>query len=190
MRLPALDPAATSVTALGMRKIIISAVFLALSTAAVPAQTASPRSEVRRNAQEMLPAALIGTWKLDLAASAYESAAPKAQYRIFDYTHDGMVLCDYITLSASGNQTAGNWAATLDGAEHIEYTRPYGSTPFAVVTLKKMDEFNLALTAARYGTVFETGTFTLSPDGNTLTFDYLQGPRKNHAVYRRWNMAD
>jgi hypothetical protein len=155
------------------------------------AQSAAPRPpEVRRSAQEQAPEALIGGWKLDLIASKYETTPPKAQYRIFDYTHDGMLLVHYLTLSANGAQASGNWAVQLDGSAHVEYTRGFGSTPFAVVTLMKQDDLTLYLTAARYGKVFETGTFTLTTDGQILTFNYTVDGKTNNAVYRRWNLQD
>jgi hypothetical protein len=176
-------------------RTLISLLALALfviPVAALAQPALAPLSDagVRRNAQEEIPPAFIGVWKLDLAASHYDTAAPKAQYRIFDYTAGGKFLCDYITLTAKGTQSSGNWAVQLDGAPGIEYTRNYGSTPFAIVTLKKQDESSLYLTAARYGKVFEAGTFTVSSDGNTLTFDYRQGDKKDVAVYRRWDMQN
>jgi hypothetical protein len=176
-----------------LSKLAFSAFIVLLMNAPAIAQPAlAPLSEagVRRNAWEQIPPAFIGNWKLDLSASHYETAAPKMQYRIFDYTAEGKFLCTYITLSAKGTFASGNWAVQLDGNPGVEYTRAYGSTPFAIVTLKKRDEFNLDLTAARYGKVFEAGTFTISEDGNTLTFNYGQGDKKDMAVYRRWNMIN
>ena len=157
---------------------------------AQPAAPGNPPNLVRRSALEVIPQALIGTWRLDSAASSYETPAPKAQVRIFDYTHDGMLLCHYVTVLQNGKQTAGNWAVQLDGSPGIEYTRPYGSTPFAVVTLRKESETAFYLTAARFGKIFETGTFTLSADGNVLTFRYRQGEKKDVAVYHRWSLVD
>jgi hypothetical protein len=156
------------------------------------AQPLAPLNDagVRRSAWEQIPPGFIGNWKLDPAASKYGTAAPKMQYRIFDYTADGKFLCTYITLSAKGALASGNWAVQLDGTPGVEYTRAYGSTPFAIVTLKKEDEGNLHLTAARYGKVFEEGTFTLSPDGETLTFSYHQGDKEDSAVYHRWDMLN
>lgn len=164
--------------------------YAAAAADAQPALVPIPQSDLRRSAREQIPQAFIGAWKLDPAASHYQTAAPKMQYRIFDYTKDGKFLCDYITLSAKGTQTAGNWAVPLDGTPGNEYTRPYGSTPFAVVTLKKQDETTLYLTAARFGKMFEAGTFTVSPDGNMLTFRYQQGAKQDVAVYRRWDMLN
>lgn len=169
----------------------VAAVFAVLAATPAWTQTPPPRpADVRRNAQEIIPDALIGAWKLDLSASKYAGNAPKMQYRLFDYTKDGKLLAHYITLSARDTQTSGNWTVSLDGAPGIEYTRPYASTPYAMVTLTKKDETTFDLTAARFGKVFETGTFQLSPDGNTLTFTYKTGNATNVAVYRRWNLLN
>jgi hypothetical protein len=174
-----------------MRETLIVFSLLALAAPAL-AQPLAPLNDagVRRDAREQIPPRFIGNWKLDVAASKYGTAAPKMQYRIFDYTADGKFLCTYITRTAKDIYSSGNWAVQLDGTPGIEYTRAYGSTPFAIVTLKKQDENNLFLTAARYGKVFEEGTFTLSPDGDTLTFSYRQGDKQDLAVYHRWDMMN
>jgi hypothetical protein len=174
-----------------MRKSLVVLFLLALVGPAV-AQPLGPLNDagVRRNAWEQIPPRFIGNWKLDVAASKYGTAAPKMQYRIFDYTADGKFLCTYITRTARDTYSSGNWAVQLDGTPSAEYTRAYGSTPFAIVTLKKQDENTLFLTAARYGKVFEEGTFTLSPDGDTLTFSYRQGDKQDIAVYHRWDMMN
>lgn len=171
----------------------LSLLVLAAPALAQPAKLA-PFNEsaggVRRSAWEQTPAAFIGNWKLDLAASKYGTTAPKMQYRIFDYTADGRFMCTYITRNARDGYASGNWAVSLDGTPGVEYTRAYGSTPFAIVTLKKVSETTLHLTAARYGKVFEEGDLTISPDGNTLTFDYGQGDKHDTAVYHRWDMMN
>ena len=174
-----------------MRKALVVLSLLVLAAPAL-AQPLAPLSEAgaRRNAWEQIPAKFIGNWKLDVAASKYGTAAPKMQYRIFDYTADGKFLCTYITRTAKDTYSSGNWAVPLDGSAGAEYTRAYGSTPFAIVTLKKQDEKTLFLTAARYGEVFEEGTFALSSDGDTLTFSYRQGGKQDMAVYRRWDMLN
>jgi hypothetical protein len=145
---------------------------------------------IRRSALEVIPQGLLGTWKLDRSASSYQTPAPKAQIRIFDYTRDGRLLVEYITFLQNGRQTDGNWSVRLDGSPGIEYTRSYGSTPFAVVTLKQANETSFYLTAARFGKLFESGTFTLSQNDNVLTFRYQQGEKHDVAVYRRWNTLD
>lgn len=153
------------------------------------AQTASP--PVRTDAREQIPPALIGAWKLSLAESRFpEGRAPKMQYRIFDYTADGMLLVDYLTASASGTLTSGNWTSAFDGSWRAEYTRPYGSTPYAMVQLIKRDEFTLDLKAAKKGVVFETGQFVIAPDGKTLIFSFVAGGATTVAVYHPWNLTD
>jgi hypothetical protein len=175
-----------------MKTILAALMFTTLAASAQ--QALAPFNEsaagVRRNAWEQTPAAFIGNWKLDVAASKYGTTAPKMQYRIFDYSADGKFMCTYITRSAKDTFASGNWAVSLDGTPGVEYTRNYGATPFAIVTLKKVNETTLHLTAARAGKVFEEGDFTISPDGNTMTFDYGQGDKHDTAVYHRWDMMN
>lgn len=160
------------------------------------AQAVPAPANVRVDAREVIPPSLIGSWKLSLAESKYAdpSKAPKMQYRTFDYTADGMLLCDYITAAADGKQSSGNWTSSFDGVFRAEYTRAYGSTPFAMVTLVAKDPLTLSLKAAKHGVVFEWGDFTLSADGNTMTFVYYThgttGDLKNTAVYHRWNLIN
>ncbi len=99
-----------------MRKILILLSLLVLVSPGL-AQPLAPLNEagVRRNAWEQIPAKFIGNWKLDVAASKYGTAAPKMQYRIFDYTADGKFLCTYITRTARDTYSSGNWAVQLDG---------------------------------------------------------------------------
>jgi hypothetical protein len=155
-----------------------------------PAAGSQGGTAIRRSALEVIPQGLLGTWKLDRSASSYQTTAPKAQIRVFDYTGDGKLLVEYVTFLQNGRQTDGNWSVRLDGSPGIEYTRSYGSTPFAVVTLKQVNETSFYLTAARYGKVFEAGTFTLSQNASVLTFRYQQGNKHDVAVYRRWNTLD
>lgn len=144
----------------------------------------------RRNGLEMIPDALIGAWKADISASKFGGTAPKAQLRIFDYTHDGMLLVKVLSLSADGKQNGVNWEVHLDGSEGIEYMRTYGGTPYGIVTLKKISETKLDLGAIRYGMLVETGAFELSGDGKTLTFSYDADGRKSVVVYRKWDMLE
>jgi hypothetical protein len=126
--------------------------------------------QVRRDAREDAPEALIGSWVQNMEKSHYDPGPPlKSQTRTFDYTHDGMILCNYTQITAQGNRSVGHWAVTLDGKEWPEYTRGYGATVFALVGIKKTDEYNLEITVRRFGRLIQNGMWTLSKDGKTLT---------------------
>lgn len=139
------------------------------------------------DARAQIPPALIGTWKLDVTASKFPGNAPRAQFRTFDYTADGKLLVNFLGLSADGKQFAGHWAVQLDGTPGLEYTREDGPTPHNVITLRKIDNTTFDLTAARHGDVYLTGTFKLSPDGETLSWSYVVGSKEATYVYHRWN---
>lgn len=177
----------------------ISCLFLtpqAASAAAAPERAKVDQDLIRRNdamrrnGLEAIPDALIGAWKADVSASKFGGTAPKAQLRIFDYTHDGMLLVKVLSVSADGKQNGVNWEVRLDGSEGIEYMRTYGGTPYGIVTLKKVSETKLELGAVRYGMLVETGAFELSGDGKTLTFSYDADGRKSVVVYRKWDMLE
>lgn len=172
-----------------MSLLAASLLFLA-ATGAARAQPAAPAgaAAVRRNAQEMIPEALIGAWELDLSASTYPSDnKPKNDIRIFDYTRDGLLMCTHLILNSQGIPSAGNWAVKLDGSEGLEYTRAYGSTPYGVLHTTKVDETTLTSTVTRFGKIIETGTFKLAADGSSLTWTHESDGKTTVDVYRRWD---
>ena len=144
---------------------MVLALVIVIFDVAVQAQ------EGRRDAREIAPEALIGTWELNVARSTYTGGArpPQSQVRNFDYTRDAMILCHGVVVSANGNTWAHHWAVTLDGAEHPEYMRGQGSRVTYLVSIKKMDERTLTFTTRRFGDLAQTGEWKLSEDGNTLT---------------------
>jgi hypothetical protein len=168
----------------------VAAVLILLGTAA-DAAPAPAAPVLIRNAGEEAPAALIGTWKLDLAASTYAATPPKAQIRLFDYTADGRIQCHYVQLRADGSQAAAHWIVKLDGSDGVEYMRASGSSLYAVVTMKKVDERTLHFTGRKNGVITETGDFILSADGDTLTFaQQTAAGARTTTVYRRWDMRE
>ncbi len=168
---------------------MIRPLFFILSLlAAAPAPAQTP--PLRRDAREQIPPALIGAWKLAPEESRFPAGkAPRMQYRIFDYTVDGMLLVDYLTATAIGSSTSGNWTSAFDGTWRPEYMRPYGATPYAMVQFVKKDERTFELKAMKNGVVFETGEFVLSPDGKIMTFTYQAGGSTTVAVYHPWDLV-
>jgi len=134
------------------------------------AQQGGQRGGQRRDAREDAPEALIGTWVQNMEKSHYDPGPPlKSQVRTFDYTGDGLVLCNYSQVTASGGKVVGHWAVTLDGKDWPEYNRGSGAQVTALVGIKKVDEYNLAITVRRNGRLVQDGMWTLSKDGKTLT---------------------
>jgi hypothetical protein len=128
------------------------------------------RGQQRRDAREDAPEGLIGTWIQNVAKSKYDPGPPlKSQMRMFDYTHDGMILCYYIQENQEGRKTIGHWAVTLDGRDWPEYFRNSGSHVGALVGIKKVDDYNMEITVRRNGRLIQNGMWTLAKDGQTLT---------------------
>jgi hypothetical protein len=121
-----------------------------------------------RDAREGAPPALIGTWILNVSKSKFPGAAPRSEVRTFDYTIDGMLLHTYAAVTKDGNNTFGHWFGKLDG-EGGDYLRPSGSTPFMMIGLKKVDDYNMEIVLKQKGVIGSKGVFTLSKDGQTLT---------------------
>lgn len=130
------------------------------------AKAAAPQAI--RDARETAPPALIGTWVLNVSKSKFPGSAPKSETRTFDYTVDGALLHTYAAVRADGVNTFGHWYGRLDG-EGGDFLRPNGSTPYMMIALKKLDEFNIEILLKQNGTVGSKGVFTLSRDGQTLT---------------------
>jgi hypothetical protein len=179
-------------TSLPLRRraaVFVSAMALCLPGLAL-AQTAAPAAPapaaVRSDAREQVPAALLGVWKADIAASTYTSTPPREALRVFQYSADGKVLVMFLTVAANGSVSNGHWSAQVDGSDALEYHSNYGSTPYNVVTLTKVDDRNLNLVVSRNGVVSITGSYLLSEDGQTLTYKYLAGGKETTILYRRW----
>lgn len=153
--------------------LLFGAASASAQTAAQPAAPAAPVAHV--DARERVPAALLGFWKADVAASTYSGAAPREQLRLFSYTADAKVLVTFINTNAAGVTSSGHWAAQVDGSEALEYHSSAGSIAYNVVTLTKVDERNLNLTVGRAGVEDMKGSYALSEDGQTLTYTYQYG---------------
>lgn len=137
---------------------------------AVPNLSAREGQQTQRAGNEEAPDALIGSWVLNVGKSAYAGPPPMSGGRSFDYTRDGLVLCVYETVNASGARSLGHWYATLDGKEYNpDFLRRSGATPNMMIALKKTDDYTIDISLKQNGRVVQTGAFKLSSDGKTLT---------------------
>ena len=141
------------------------------SGAAPAGQQGGRGGQQRRDAREMAPEALIGTWVQNMEKSKYDPGpnTRKSQVRQFDYSMDGMILCHFIQIRQDGGKTIGHWIVTLDGRDWPEWNRNSGSMVTALVGIKKVDDYNLGITVRRAGRLIQDGMWTLSNDGKTLT---------------------
>lgn len=177
-----------SAAALSLAVQLAVAAPAAAQPAAAPAAATAPAPV--RNAQEMAPAALLGAWKADIAASRYTGTAPRNNIRTFSYTDQGKVLVSSMTLNAAGRQSMLHWAVQLDGTPTLEFMSSTGSIPASLVSLKKESETLLRMVVSKHGEVTLTGTMELSANGETLTYAYgAPGGAQTVIVYRKWDMA-
>lgn len=169
-----------------IRAMAFSAAMAAGSLSFSASSIAAEGPFAGRDAREILPPALIGPWKVDMAVSHYAGTPPKVATRTFEYTEDGKVLVTFQSVGANGKYTSGHWSAYADGTPAIEYHNSAGSTPFNVVVFRMKDPAHFDLTVTRYGKVSIRATYTLASDGKTLTYSY----DGNVIVYRRWDTLD
>ncbi|MBC2667154.1 hypothetical protein H7F51_16665 [Novosphingobium flavum] len=168
-------------------KTILASAALAGAIIAPQARAAEPApGAALHDAREQAPAALIGTWKVDLAASTYTGPKPQAAIRSFAYTEGGKILVSFTTLTANGALTSGHWAAQVDGTPAIEYHSSAGALAFNVVSLTKANDTTLNLVVSRNGKVSLKATYSLSADGKVLTYSY----DGNVIIYRPWNLVN
>lgn len=145
--------------------------------------------QVRRDAREQAPAALLGVWQADLSASSYRTP-PREHLRSFHYTADGKILVSFLTLAADGTQSAGHWAVQLDGSPGLEYFAANGSTPYAEIRLIPVDSNTFTVINTRAGIQRSTATYRLSDEGDVLTITRTPNEgERSVVVYRRWGVS-
>lgn len=158
-----------------------------IALASSPTSAQEPPRPVRADARQQAPAALLGVWKVDVAASQFGSTPPQEAFRTFSYTEDGKLMVAFLQLNADGTQSSGHWWLQLDGTPGYEYESSNGSTPYAVIQLRPGENGTLELTNSRYGEVRSRTQYVVSPDGQTFTMIRNPGAANEARVlYRRW----
>ena len=130
------------------------------------------------------PVMLVGTWRLNVAKSKYSPGPPMRQEtRVYTRTPEGIV--GVVTRTHADGQV-----------ERFEYNANFGhermvtgNPDYDAVTLRKIDDYNSAVTLTHAGSVYGVGRRAISPDGRTLTltFDRQNADRPVHnvAVYEK-----
>jgi len=134
-----------------MKRIAILALLL-LACGAAMARTQTPTKPV-----------YVGTWKLNVAKSTYSPGpAPKSQTAILDSTSGGMkVVSDRV--EADGQKVHFEWTAKFDGKDY-----PVTGDPSRdVVSVKKIDDYNLEITNKKSGKITTTIKAVYAKDGKT-----------------------
>jgi hypothetical protein len=153
--------------------------------AQTPAPAAAP---LVRDAREQVPAGMLGIWKVDPALSK-PSRPDMTQMRSFSLTQDGKLMVAFMSVDAAGKQSWGHWWLQVDGVtQGYEYRNDNGSTPIAVIQLRKVDQYTYDLTNTVAGVQASKTLYAFSPDFKTFTLTRAPGtPNAAVSVFRKWD---
>jgi hypothetical protein len=115
---------------------------------------------------------LVGTWKLNVAASTYSPGPPpQSNTRTVEDWGGGLFVSIAKGVDSKGNPTWAQAAYRYDGKDYpyAGSTTPGTSPSFVTVAAKRVDANTQELTAKIDGKVASTTTYTFSKDGKTLT---------------------
>src|SRR5215471_6359731 len=130
--------------------IVSTLLFLVLGSILMLAQTAAKP-------------AFVGTWKLNVAKSKYTPGpTPKSQTAVIDAVDGGMkVVSDRV--EADGKTVHFEWTAKFDGKDYAVKGDPSRD----MVSVKKVDDYNLEITNKKAGKVTTTIKAVYAKDGKT-----------------------
>ena len=108
---------------------------------------------------------LIGTWKLNLDKSKYNSGtAPRSQTNV--YQQDGQnIKADIRGVDSQGNATAVVLLHIYDGQPHPSTGSPY----FDSSTYMRVDANTVIFSRSKAGKLVVVGTIVMAPDGKSYT---------------------
>jgi len=141
---------------------------LVLSGAGVWAQTPPKASDA--------PSPFVGTWVINLEKSKYEGATPKLQStRTIDQHANGVFIETHRnTRMRDGKTWEGfyHWVGNIEGREFPEFGRTSGPVAGNRLTINPASSHVWKVTFRnRNGRIVLSDTWTVSPDGKTLTID-------------------
>ena len=150
----------------------VSAVVLALSPLLLHGQSAQPGN------------ALLGTWRVDLAASRYHPGPP-VQSETRTYVRQGEGIHGRIDrIHADGRREVIEYRADVDHQVAVSGTRAYDA-----IRLKRIDQYTTEGVLSHAGRVFGYSRRTLSADGRTMTIAFRREEPgdmvDNLVVYRK-----
>jgi len=115
---------------------------------------------------------LVGTWKLNVAASKYSPGPPpKSSTRTVEDWVGGVFVSTQKGINAEGNPTWAHYAFKFDGKDYpyAASTLPGASPAFTTIAFKRVDANTWENIVTADGKVLSTNTYTISKDGKTLT---------------------
>lgn len=119
---------------------------------------------------------IVGTWKLNAAASEYPGPKPQSDIRRYFLNDQGYLIGLAVTISADGQPSFLQFAGKTDGkdyAEHAPFTLAQlqiSGTPSPLAYSEQpKDEYTIQWTDKFEGNVTASGTRAVSKDGKVMT---------------------
>jgi hypothetical protein len=122
--------------------------------------------------------AIIGTWKLNVAASRFPEPAPQAEVRSYRLTDGGVLIGLAVNIDAHGRPNFLQFAARPDGRDYPEFdTRSaaeylaQGKAPFRTYAeIPSADPLKVHWVDKADGRIISSGDKWVSKDGKLLSF--------------------
>ena len=135
---------------------ILSVLLVSLAAAAQQRESGKPA-----------PLALVGTWKLNLAKSKFNSGPPPKLINVHYWWWEGDRLHHRVErLNEKGGvaEVAGHWSARYDAKDHLS-----GGEKDRTISMKRINEYTTEMTEAPLGGPTSFFSQVVSKDGKTLT---------------------
>ena len=109
---------------------------------------------------------ILGSWKLDVAKSTFPTAAPASRTMTFAAVPNG--IKQSIVTRTSGNAEVTYNLVYTAKFDAKDYPADVASS-FNTIAMKRIDGRTIERLGKTHGQVVETETYTVSPDGKTLS---------------------
>jgi hypothetical protein len=134
--------------------------------------------------------AIIGTWKLNVAASRFPEPAPQSEVRSYRLTSGGVLIGLAVNIDARGRPNFLQFAARPDGKDYPEFdTRSAaeylaeGKAPFRTYAeIPTADPHKVHWADKADGKLISSGDKWVSKDGKLLSFTVDATDRKGNKV--------
>ena len=167
------------------KHLIVGAILFSIASASPRGQTPAGENPI------------VGTWRLNLDKSKFESGPPlKAQTRQYSQRFDGLIVANIWSINAQGTPSFTQTVSKYDGKEYGQYnqtrletfqatgTQTGNTQAFAVV-----DAYTIDITNKVDGRVATTSRRTVSEDGKTMTH-VVKGTNAQGKAYTNVLMFD
>jgi hypothetical protein len=136
---------------------------------------------------------IVGTWKLNVAASHLPGPPPQVHVRSYQLAPDGTLIGLALVVNAQGRPNFLQFAAKPDGKDYTEYDslslaqlQIDGTKPTTTYSETPIDARTVEWTDKRDGRVVSHGRKWVSEDGKTLTFTALATNANNEQIEYRF----